>query len=189
MTRAYLGLVCTKGKDPALKGLKSSLQTEHWFFIFLSGFKDKSTQKWTLGCVTAACLHWAPLTPCMAVPKGLTTGHRLVPLILLSLEEDFQDKTNTIRKLVSRAGTRWSIMATGPRGAEDGAGGKREGVSAKKLKTEAFYPWRGNLFMLHDSGPRELQQLGAPMSLYRQLKALCFHKAAFLLAVTWKKNI
>lgn len=65
---------------------------------------------------------------------------------------------------------------------------EKERVSVPRNQGLKLYPHVvGHLSMSHESGPRKLQQLGAPMSLYRQLKALCFHKAAFLLAVTQKE--
>lgn len=149
MAGAHPGLVCTKGRDPALKSLKSSLQIELW--VFFEWFERQKYLKVNPGlhnsCLLAVSTPSPPSRGCPRQASGQVTGWS--PSSCFFLREDVQDKTDVIRKLISRAGRRWSVMATALREAADCARGKRADISAKKSMIELL-PHRGeHLFMPH----------------------------------------
>lgn len=86
---AHPGLV--PGKDPALKSLKFSLQTEHGFvlfFFFPQVIWKTKYLKLNPGLLNSCLLALStPSLPRRGCP--CQAGHRLVPLILLSLEGRF----------------------------------------------------------------------------------------------------
>lgn len=98
-------------------------------------------------CLLALSIPSPPRRGCPQLASKQVTGWS--PSSCFLLKEDFQDKTDIIRKLISRAGKRWSVMATVPRGAEDGARRKRGGISAKKSTIEPFPHEGEHLFMPH----------------------------------------